>query len=38
MATNFSLLICYNFGCIIASNMLFDSRGEFLGLSYPMKI
>jgi len=27
----------YNFGCMIASNMLFDSRGGFLGSSYPMK-
>jgi len=27
----------YNFGCMIASNMLFDSRGGFSGSSYPMK-
>jgi len=26
----------YNFGCMIASNTLFDSRGGFLGSSYPM--
>jgi len=28
----------YNFGCMIASDTLFDSRGGFSGLSYPMKI
>ena len=27
----------YNFGCMIASDMLFDSRGGFSGSSYPMK-
>jgi len=27
----------YNFGCMIASDMLFNSRGGFLGSSYPMK-
>jgi len=37
MATPFCLSMGYNFGCMIASNMLFDSRGEFLGSSYPMK-
>jgi len=37
MATTFWLLMDYNFGCMIASDMLFDSRGGFLGSSYPMK-
>jgi len=27
----------YNFGCMIASDSLFDSRGGFSGSSYPMK-
>jgi len=27
----------YNFGCVIASDTLFDSRGGFSGSSYPMK-
>jgi len=27
----------YNFGCMIASDTLFDSRGGFSGPSYPMK-
>jgi len=27
----------YNFGCMIASDTLYDSRGGFLGSSYPMK-
>jgi len=27
----------YNFGCMIASDTLFDSRGGFLGSRYPMK-
>ena len=27
----------YNFGCMIASDTLFDSRGGFLGSSCPMK-
>ena len=27
----------YNFGCMVASDMLFDSRGGFLGSSYWMK-
>jgi len=27
----------YNFGCMIASNTLFDSRGGFSRSSYPMK-
>ena len=30
-------LMDYNFGCMIASNTLFDSRGGFSGSSYPMK-
>ena len=39
MATSFWLSLGYNsgnFGCIIASNTLFDSRGAFSGSSYPM--
>jgi len=36
-ATIFWLLVGYNFGCMIASNTLFDSRGGFSGSSYPMK-
>ena len=27
----------YNFGCMITSDTLFDSRGGFSGSSYPMK-
>jgi len=34
MATSFWLLMFYNFGCMIASDMLFDSMGEFSGSSY----
>ena len=37
MATTFWLSIGYDFGCMIASDTLFDSRGVFSGLSYPMK-
>ena len=37
MSTNFWLSLGYNFGCTIASDPLFDSRGAFSGLSYPMK-
>jgi len=37
MATTFWLSIGYNFGCVIAGDMLFDSRGGFSGSSYPMK-
>ena len=37
VATTFRLSMGYNFGCMIASDMLYDSRGEFLGSSYPMK-
>ena len=38
MATNFWLPMGYNFGCMIASDTLFDSRvREFSGPSYPTK-
>jgi len=43
MATNFGMqfavtgFLGYNFGCMIASNMLFDSRGGFSGSSYLME-
>ena len=37
MATTFCLSMDYNFGCMIASDTLFDSRGEFSGSSYLMK-
>jgi len=37
MATTFWLSMDYNFGCMIASDMLFNSRGGFSGSSYPMK-
>ena len=43
MATNFGTLFAIigfvgsNFDCMIASNMLFDSRGGFSESSYPMK-
>ena len=43
MATNFGTqfavtgFVGYNFGCMIASETLFDSRGGFSGSSYPMK-
>ena len=37
MATTFCLLMGYDFGCMIASDTLFDSRGGFSGSSYPMK-
>jgi len=37
MATTFRLPIGYNFGCMIASDMPFDSRGGFSGSSYPLK-
>ena len=37
MATTFWLLMGYNLSCTTASDMLFDSRGGFLGTSYPMK-
>ena len=38
MATTFCLLMGCNFGCMIASDTLFDSRGGFSGSSYSMKI
>ena len=37
MTTTFWLLMGYNFGCVIASGTIFDSRGGFLGSSYAMK-
>ena len=37
MATTFWLSSGYNFSCMIASDMLFDSRGGYSGTSYPMK-
>jgi len=43
MATNFGTqfaiigFVGNNFGCMIASDTLFDSRGWFSGSSYPMK-
>ena len=47
MATNFGMqfaitawlwrLMGYNFGCMIASDTQFDSRGGFSGSSYPLK-
>jgi len=36
-ATTFWLPMGYNFGCMVASVTLFDSRDGFLGSSYPMK-
>ena len=30
-------LMDHNFGCMIATDTQFDSRGGFLGSSYPMK-
>jgi len=35
-ATTFWLSMGYNFGCVIASNTLFDSLGGFSGSSYLM--
>ena len=32
-----TLSMGYNFGCMIASDTLFDSRGGFSGSSYRMK-
>jgi len=37
MATTFWLSMGDNFGCMVASDILFDYRGRFLGSSYPMK-
>ena len=34
VAIAYGLSMGYNFGCMIASNRLFDSRGGFLGASY----
>ena len=36
-ATTFWLSMGYNFGYMIARDTLFNSRGGFSGLSYPMK-
>jgi len=36
-ATTFWLPSGYNFGCVVASDTLFDSRCGFSGTSYPMK-
>jgi len=38
MATTFWPSMGYNFGCVIASDTLFDYRGGFSGASHPMKI
>jgi len=37
LATTFWLSKDYNFGCMIASDTLFDSRGAFLGSWYLME-
>jgi len=37
MATTFCVSMGYNFRCMIASDMLFDSRGGFLRTSDPVK-
>ena len=37
MATPFCLLMGYNFGHMIDSDTLLDSRAGFSGSSYPMK-
>jgi len=43
MATNFGTpfattgFVGYNFRCMVANDTLFDSRGGFLGTSYPTK-
>ena len=37
MATTWWLSMGYNFSRMTASDTLFDSRGGFLGTSYPMK-
>jgi len=37
MATTFCLSMGDNFSCMIASDTLFDSSGEFSGSSYAMK-
>jgi len=33
----YNWLAGYNFGCMIGSDTLFDSRGGFSGSNYPMK-
>jgi len=38
MATSYWLSTGYNFGCVIASGTIFDSRGVISGSSYPMKM
>jgi len=37
MATNFWLPIGYSFGCVIASDTVFDSKGGFSESSYAME-
>jgi len=37
MATTFWFSMGYNFGCVIASSMIFDAVGGFSGSSCPMK-
>jgi len=37
MATNFWLLMGYNFGYVIASSTIFDSTGGFSRSNYPIK-
>jgi len=37
MSINFWLLLGYNFGCVIATNKVFDSSGRLSGSTYPMK-
>ena len=37
IATTFWPSMGYNFGCMIGSDTLFDSRSEFSWSSYPMK-
>jgi len=37
MATTFWFSMDYNFGCVIASIVIFDAGGGFSGSSYPMK-
>ena len=37
VATTFWLSMGYNFGCMTASDTLFDSKVGFSGSSYPMK-
>ena len=37
MTTNFWLSMRYNFGCMIPSDTLFDTRGGFRGQSIPRR-